>query len=127
MSQAVRSLYLGIIFSVALVGCLVKSGAVKPPKPSGKATLETLAYDSFQNRDRIRAVKLRAVADDIKAGRLKYDGPVMAAVESAGAEASKESWKPVADQLAKLLNAKAGDKGLKGDDRKKFMSGCLKG
>ena len=44
------------------------------------------------------------MADDIKAGRLKYDGPVMAAVESAGAEASKESWQPVADQLGKLLN-----------------------
>lgn len=98
MSQAVRSLYLGIILSVALVGCLVRSGAVKPPKPIGPQTLEQIAFDAFQQRDIVRAKKLR----EIKGTR--FDAKRQDAIEAAGAEASKETWRPVAAELAKRLN-----------------------
>ena len=85
-------------------GCVSQSGKSKPkPKKPAGTTLSAIAFDSFQARDRLRAEKLRRVADDVKAGRLKYDGPVMEAIEKVGAEASRESWQPVADQLAKLL------------------------
>jgi len=98
-----RQLITVVLLSLVLVGCVDQSSVKPSPKPSGK-TLADVAYQSFQNRDKVRADKLRTIADKIKAGELKYDGPVMEAIEKAGAEASSETWKPVADQLARLLN-----------------------
>ena len=52
--------------------------------------------------------------------------------DSAKSEAKKEAKKPTAAQKEqqdkmKACNKQASDKKMKGDDRKKFMSGCLKG
>ncbi len=98
-----------LVVSWFVAGCVAQPGTNGPakPKPSTKkpagTTLSSLAFDSFQKRDRLRAEKLRRIADDVNAGRLKYDGPVIESIAKAGAEASEESWKPVADALAKLL------------------------
>lgn len=92
-----------------VIGCVAQPGTNGPakPKPSTKrpagTTLSAIAFEAFQARDRLRAEKLRTIADDVRTGRLKYDGPVMEAIEAAGADASRETWKPVADALAKLL------------------------
>lgn len=92
-----------------LFGCMASSPATKPakPKPSPKrpagTTLSAIAFESFQARDRLRAEKLRTIADDVRTGRLKYDGPVMEEISKAGAEASEETWKPVAQALQTLL------------------------
>lgn len=95
-----------LVASWFVVGCVAQSGPggkkSSPKKPAG-TTLSAIAFDSFQKRDRLRAEKLRRLADDVKAGRLKYDGPVMDAISKAGAEASEETWKPVADKLQALL------------------------
>lgn len=48
------------------------------------------------------------------------------ATEKAAKKEPSEKQKMQQERM-KACNAKAGDKGLKGDDRKKFMSGCLKG
>ncbi len=47
----------------------------------------------------------------------------------AAAPAAPAAKKPVTAQQQKMkdCNAKAKEKALKGDERKKFMSGCLKG
>lgn len=97
------------VVSWFVLGCVVQPGTTPPakPKPSAKRpsgnSLSSIAFDSFQKRDRLRAEKLRRIADEVNAGRLKYDGPVMEAIAKAGSEASEETWKPVADALAKLL------------------------
>jgi hypothetical protein len=116
IKPGVDSRVLAVLLAAAMfAGCLAQPLAKRPHNPDTNAvTLSDFAYQSFRKRDRLRAVKLRAIAEDVKAGRLKYDGPVMEAIEQAGAEASRESWQPVADQLAKLLN----DRGKKLDAAK---------
>jgi hypothetical protein len=111
-SEWIRGTLSLLVVAAWLVGCVVQSdGVVSPakPKPSPKRpadqTLAARAFDSFQKRDRLRAEKLRRVADDVRDGRLKYDGPVMEAIERAGADASRETWQPVADALSKLLGS----------------------
>lgn len=85
-------------------GCMQPVGGGKSPAPnkrdqqsSGK--LEQLAFESFQARDRVRAEKLRALKG------LKYDVKRQEAIEAAGAEASRETWEPVAAELARRLDA----------------------
>lgn len=78
-------------------GCVDQGGVVTPKKPKA-ATLGQIAFDSFQNRDRVRAEKLRALKGT------KYDAKRIAAIEEAGREASEETWKPVAEALAKVLD-----------------------
>lgn len=92
-----------LVTSWFVAGCVAQPGAKKQSAKKPAATLSAIAFDSFQARDKLRAVKLRAIADDVKTGRLKYDGPVMDAIKLAGVEASEESWKPVAEALQKLL------------------------
>ena len=98
-----------LVASWFVIGCVAQPDTTNPakPKPSTKkpagTTLSAIAFDSFQARDRLRAEILRTIADDVRDGRLKFDGPVMEAIEKAGADASRETWKPVADALARLL------------------------
>ena len=92
------------VLAFFFAGCMVqKGGVVQPKKDDG--TLVDVAYRSFLNREKLRSEKLNRVADDIKSGKLKYDGPVMAEIEKSGAEASQESWKPVAARLGQILNS----------------------
>lgn len=93
-----------LIIVLALCGCVQPNSNGKPPAPdrrqspaSGK--LEQLAFESFQSRDRVRAEKLR------KLKGLKYDANRQDAIEAAGAEASRETWEPVAAELSKRLDA----------------------
>lgn len=81
------------------VGCVAQTSMnpVKPKKP-GAGTLGDVFYESLQERDRIRAVKLRALKGT------RYDSKRQTAIEQAGAEASAESWKPVAAALSKRLD-----------------------
>ncbi len=97
-----------LVASWFVIGCVAQPGTNKnAKKPAAKkpavSTLASLAFESFQKRDRLRAEKLRRIADDVNSGRLKYDGPVMEAIEKAGADASRETYQPVANALAKLL------------------------
>lgn len=99
------------VVSWFVLGCVVQPGTNQPTKPKQSTsakkpagtTLSAIAFNAFQARDRLRAEKLRTIADDVRTGRLKYDGPVMDAISKAGSEASEESWKPVAAALQKLL------------------------
>ena len=90
-----------ILLSVLFAcGCTQPTGPHKDkPKPVSHASLEQIAYESFQNRDLVRAKKLR----DLKGTR--FDGKRIEAISRAGAEASEETWKPVAAELAKRLDA----------------------
>jgi hypothetical protein len=88
-------------------------GCVQPARPDkgqsgGKPTpdrvvevrsLEQIAFESFQSRDRLRADKLR------KLKGLKYDVARQDAIAEAGAQASEESWGPVREALAKRLDS----------------------
>ena len=69
-----------------------------------------------------------ALAQDKAKDAAKKAAP--AAEKSAKQKAPKKepSEKQKAQQeRMKACNSKAGDKGMKGDERKKFMSSCLKG
>lgn len=85
-------------------GCVQSpSGQNKPEKPTpGRVvdarSLEQIAFESFQQRDRLRAEKLR------KLKGLKYDVARQDAIAEAGAEASEESWAPVREALSKRLD-----------------------
>lgn len=91
--------------SVLLVGCVqAPSGdAEKQRQSPGRVvdarSLEQIAFESFQQRDRLRAEKLRALKG------LKYDVKRQDAIAEAGAEASEESWAPVREALAKRLDS----------------------
>lgn len=86
-----------------LVGCVEPNR--KPSKPQPKtSTLEQIAFDSFQKRDTLRGERLLKLADDIEAGKVKYDKPIMQAWSEIGATSSEESWKPVAEAAAKQLD-----------------------
>lgn len=96
---------IAISLAVLLAGCVQpvdNSGGKKPDgrtvhPPSG--SLEQIAYESFQRRDIIRAEKLRSLKG------VKYDSKRQEEIERAGAEASRETWAPVADALAKRLDS----------------------
>lgn len=95
-----------------LLLCLILSGCVDPvaptdptkptpdrrPAPVNSQSLEDVAYQSFQQRDLVRAKKLRAIRG------AKYDANRQKLIEQAGADASRETWKPVADALAAKLD-----------------------
>lgn len=83
-----------------VVGCMVQPNNKTPvkPKPGTKATLESIAYESFQKRDIVRAEKLRALKGT------RFDGQRMEAIAKAGADASQETWEPTAKALAKRLD-----------------------
>lgn len=88
-----------LLFAVVLLlgmGCLVQTPIKQSPKKA--ATLEQVAFESFQQRDLVRAKKLRALKGT------KYDNKRIELIAKAGAEASEETWKPVADTLAKRLD-----------------------
>lgn len=86
-----------LVCALLITGCV--ADVAEPKKPSPRAnTLEQIAFESFQKRDVLRAAKLRALKGT------KYDGKRIQAIEQAGAEASTESWKRVADALAKRLD-----------------------
>ena len=91
-------LLFSLLAMLGVAGCLAQPGAAKPKKPVA-ATIEQVAFDSFQKRDVVRAAKLRAIKGT------KYDGKRMEAIAKAGAEASEETWRPVAEMLAKKLDA----------------------
>jgi hypothetical protein len=96
------SLYLVVMLGLAS-GCMQPVSGQKQPstdkrKPAA-AGLEQLAFDSFQARDRVRAEKLR------KLKGIKYDVNRQEAIEAAGAEASRETWGPVAAELSRRLDS----------------------
>lgn len=91
----------GCLFLVVLiVGCIAPPSGTTPAKPKSgtKATLEQVAFEAFQKRDIVRAEKLRALKGT------KYDGRRMEAIAKAGADASQETWEPVAKSLATVLD-----------------------
>lgn len=61
-------------------------------------------------------LKSQSAPSDVKAGMMKPD-----------AKAETAAAKPTQQDKMKTCNADAGKKKLKGDERKKFMSDCLKG
>jgi len=85
-----------LLLAVVLAGCLVQPGKTTP-KP-GKQTLEQVAFEAFQKRDIVRADKLRALKGT------RFDGKRMDAIAKAGADASQETWEPVAKALAGVLD-----------------------
>ena len=97
ISRCADDRLLFFVLAMLVCGCLVQPGGTTKPKP-GKQTLEQLAFESFQKRDTVRAEKLRALKGT------KYDGKRMDAIAKAGAEASQETWEPVAKALAKMLD-----------------------
>lgn len=94
-----------LVASLLICGCMQPvGGSGKSPSPSKRdqqasGKLEQLAFESFQARDRVRAEKLRALKG------IKYDIKRQEAIEAAGAEASRETWEPVAAELARRLDA----------------------
>jgi len=96
-----RSLVLALIVLLS-AGCTQPTGGggKKPaPSPVKETRLEQLAFESFQKRDELRAKNLREMKS------IKYDSKRLEAIAEAGSKASIESWKPVAEELAKRLDA----------------------
>ena len=93
--------FLAAVIALAIIGgCIAQPGGSKPtkPKPGTKQTLDQIAFDSFQRRDLVRAEKLRAIKGT------KFDGKRMEAIARAGADASSETWEPVAKALSAALD-----------------------
>jgi len=101
LSMSVAALLLALCFGCVDQGTDRKTKPTKPKKQIAATSIEDLAYQSFQNRDKLRAEKLRA----LKGQGHKYDAKRMALIEQAGADASRESWKPVTEAIAKKMNA----------------------
>ena len=105
---------LAVVFALLIcAGCVAQTDSgktTKPkPKPIGKQTLADLAYESFQQRDGVRAKKLREAADEIDAGKLKYDGPCMDRMAEIGAQSSEQTWKPTAEKAQEIMSGEKWD------------------
>lgn len=88
-----------LVATLLIGGCIAQPGGKTPTKPKQRAaTIESIAFDAFQKRDVMRAEKLRALKGT------KYDGKRMEAIAKAGADASQETWEPVAKVLANVLD-----------------------
>jgi len=97
-----------IKLALPLLLCVLLSGCVQPIDPAQPVTpderkpvagsLEEIVFKSFQERDLLRAKKLR----EIKGAQ--WDANRIKRIESAGAEASRETWAPVAAALAERLD-----------------------
>ena len=95
---------LAMAAALLVAGCIEPAGRSRPDakKPSqdrvsDASSLEQLAFESFQQRDRLRAQKLRALKGT------KYDVKRQDAIAEAGAAASEESWAPVREALSRKL------------------------
>jgi len=96
--------------ALPLLLCLVLSGCVQPIDPAQPVkpdernkpvagSLSDIVYRSLQERDVVRAKKLRAIKGT------RYDSNRIKSIENAGAEASRETWAPVAAALAERLDS----------------------
>ena len=93
-----RLLAVFLTLCLLVCGCVVQPSGKSPAKPKPKATLESIAFEAFQQRDIVRAEKLRALKGT------RFDGKRMEAIAKAGADASQETWEPVAKSLANILD-----------------------
>jgi len=94
-------LLMAFVLACCIVGgCIAQPGGTKPakPKPGTKQTLDQIAFESFQRRDVVRAEKLRALKGT------RFDGKRQDAIAKAGADASQETWEPVAKALSAVLD-----------------------
>lgn len=98
ISRSVDDRLLVFVFAMLFVGCMVKPGEKAAPKKPAKQTLEQVAFEAFQQRDIVRAEKLRALKGT------RFDGKRQEAIAKAGADASQETWEPVAKSLANILD-----------------------
>lgn len=102
ISRAVNLRPMMCVLAFFFAGCMAQTA--KTPAPEG-ASLSDVAYRSFLHREKLRSEKLNRIADDVKSGKLKYDAVIITEIAKAGAEASEESWKPVAARLGQILNS----------------------
>jgi len=96
--------------ALPLLLCFVMSGCVQPIDPAQPVkpdernkpvagSLSDIVYRSLQDRDVVRAKKLRAIKGQ------PWDSARIKRIEQAGAEASRETWAPVAAALAERLDS----------------------
>lgn len=87
-----------LIVCLCLTGC-VQTSKPNKPIPNGTVSLEETAYQSFQNADLLRAELLLKAADDIDAGRLKYDKPCQDRMADIFKSSVEKTWGPTAKAL----------------------------
>lgn len=101
--REVIKLVIPLLLCMALSGCVQPIDPAQPVNPDDRkpvaGSLEQIAYQSFQDRDVVRAKKLRAIKGT------RYDANRIKSIEIAGAEASRETWAPVAAALADRLDS----------------------
>ena len=106
--REVIKLALPLLLCVLLSGCVQPIDPAQPVKPDERkpvaGSMSDIVYRSLQDRDLVRAKKLTQLADDIAAGRVKYDNAIMKRIEQIGADASRETWVPVSQKLARTLD-----------------------
>lgn len=100
--REVIKLALPLLLCMLLSGCVQPIDPAQPVKPDERkpvaGSLSDVVYQSLQARDLVRARKLR----EIKGAQ--WDANRIKRIESAGAEASRETWAPVAAALAERLD-----------------------
>lgn len=91
-----------LLLCVLLSGCVAPIDPAQPVKPDERkpasGELSDIVYRSLQDRDVLRAKKLREIKGQ------PWDSARIKRIESAGAEASRETWAPVAAALAERLD-----------------------
>lgn len=93
-----------LLLCFVLSGCVQPIDPAQPVKPDDRnkpvaGSLSDIVYRSLQERDVVRAKKLRAIKGT------RYDANRIKSIEAAGAEASRETWAPVAAALAERLDS----------------------
>ena len=100
--REVIKLALPLLLCVVLSGCVQPIDPAQPIKPDERkpvaGSLSDIVYRSLQERDVVRANKLREIKGQ------PWDSARIKRIEQAGAEASRETWAPVAAALAERLD-----------------------
>lgn len=94
---------LTVICSLVVIGCAEPKQSKREGKTEPEvvnSSLEQIAFEAFQKRDRLRAKYLL----EAKGKGTKYDIKRQEVIAEIGARASEESWAPVAAELSRRLD-----------------------
>jgi len=87
-----------LLASSFVCGCVRPSDKDVGPAP-GSATLEEISFEACQKRDLIAGKRLIQLGNDIKAGRFKYDGPVLDEFRKINTEVTNECFSGLEKRL----------------------------
>ncbi len=90
-----------VLCAAVLAGCVDAPGGTKkqPDKPVVESGIAQMAYEACQKRDLEAGKRLQVLGAEIKAGKKKYDGPVLDEIRKINTETASAAFSEVEQKL----------------------------